>query len=92
MRGWPILLGGLAIWAAHFFAIYALGEFVIDTLLTRIAIGALTLVALAAQLVLLARLRRTSGDGFERWQVEVGTLGAVIGAIGVLWQSLPALF
>ena len=27
MRTWAILLGGLLVWAGHFFALYGIGEF-----------------------------------------------------------------
>lgn len=92
MRAWATLLGGLAIWAVHFFALYALGEFAPDSTATRVAIGVVTIACMASDLALLRFIRTQRDDPFERWQRQVGTLGIGLSVIAILWQGLVPLF
>lgn len=92
MRAWAILLGGLLVWAAHFFLLYAIGEFARDGAMARIAIGLLTIACLAAEFVILALCLKRPRDGFGQWQRQVGALGAALGGIAIVWQALPSLF
>lgn len=92
MRAWAILLGGLLVWAAHFFLLYAIGEFARDAIMARIAIGLLTIACLAAELIILAVCLKRPRDGFGQWQRQVGALGAALGGIAIVWQGLPSLF
>lgn len=92
MRTWLLLLGGLIVWAVHFFGLYAAGEIGGHAPAARIAIGLLTLACLAADagLVLIA-LRLPSGDGFARWRRSVAPLGAGLSIVAVCWQGATLL-
>jgi hypothetical protein len=93
MRSWLLLLAGLLVWAAHFFALYAIGEFGGEATEWRVAVVLLTILCLAANLGLvfaLLKARRT--DGFERWRASVAAGGLALSVIAVTWQGLPALF
>ena len=93
MRSWLVLLAGLLVWAVHFFALYAIGEFGGDHGAARIAVGLSTALCLAITAVLLAKvLRAPHSAGFERWRASVATGGLCLAAIAIAWQSLPALF
>jgi hypothetical protein len=53
---------------------------------------AATLLAVAAEALLVRHcLRRREAD-FAGWQYRIGAVGAAIGGIAILWQGLPALF
>ena len=91
MRSWLILLGGLLLWALHFFLLYAIGEFGGSGATARIAVGLLTLLLLAADLVLLVSILRRRRTGFSGWRDQVGALGALLAAVAIVWQGLPAL-
>lgn len=92
MRSWLMLLAGLLVWAAHFFALYAIGEFGGEEPGWRVAVVGLTLLCLAVDAVLLMVLvcARRPG-GFERWRASVAAGGLALSAIAVVWQGLPAL-
>ena len=96
MRAWALLLGGLAIWAAHLLGVYAfasLGAVVAepDHMLVRILVGALTLACLAADAAILRiALTRPSTDGLARFLRLGAALGAALSVVAVLWQGLPA--
>jgi hypothetical protein len=91
MRSWLVLLGGLLLWAAHFFTLYAIGEFVHDGGAARLAVGLLTIVLFVADLLLFLWIRRRRRSGFSQWRDQVGMLGAALAAIAIVWQGLPAL-
>lgn len=92
MRSWAILLGGLLVWAAHFFALYGIGEFAGASAGSRayvLVLSALALFAdgfLARRLLLIAR-----ADDFARWRTGVALGGIAVSALAVVWQALPAL-
>lgn len=91
MRSWLVLLGGLLLWAIHFFALYAIGEFAADGMVARMAVGLLTLILFFANLLLLLWIRGRRRSGFSRWRDQVGMLGALLAAVAIVWQGLPAL-
>jgi hypothetical protein len=91
MRSWLILLGGLLLWAIHFFALYAIGEFATDGAVARLAVGLLTIIFFVADLLLFLRIRRRRRNGFSQWRDQVGILGALLAAVAIAWQGLPAL-
>ena len=91
MRSWLILLGGLIVWAVHFFAAYALGEILGETLVARVALGVLTLACFAADIVLIVATGEGDGSEFDRWRRALARTGALISAVAVLWQGLPGL-
>ena len=92
MRSWLLLLGGLLVWAVHFFALYAVGSIFLTTDLARGLTIALTLICLLA-LALIGRrvwLAR-AGDAERDWIRIVALWGIAIGGIAILWQGLVAL-
>lgn len=95
MGKWVLLLGGLTIWAAHFFLLYAFASLFPGRDLARILSLAATLPALAASGWLLwftVRGRQPqNSDDFGRWVGKIGALGAALAIVAVLWQALPAL-
>lgn len=95
MGKWTLLLGGLTIWAAHFFLLYAFASLFPGRDLARILSLAATLPALAASgwlLWLTVRGRQPqNSDDFGGWVRNVGALGAALAIIAILWQALPAL-
>lgn len=92
MRAWAYLLGGLIVWAIHFFAVYIVASVFLTTTIARILALVVTLGCLAADGWLLLRLRRSSGgDDFHEWMRMIALIGAGLSAVAVLWQGLPAL-
>ena len=94
MRKWALLLGGLTIWAVHFFLIYGFGTIFPHTQLARILTLVATVPALAADALLLwiaAAGTLSSKDELDRWILNVGALGAALSFVAILWQALPAL-
>ena len=86
MRTWLMLLGGLLLWAGHFFALYLIAEFWGDGRPARLAAAALTLLGLAANAALLLRLRRA-----DTWVRRIGGTGALLAILAIAWQGLPLL-
>lgn len=92
MGAWRLLLGGLTVWAAHFFALYAVASIFESSMTARLLVGALTAVALAANAaILVLALRRPAGGAFSRWVRSLGLIGAGFSIVAVIWQGLPAL-
>lgn len=97
MSRWLILLGGPLIWAGHFNLIYAINSISIQsagesTLLARGLIAASGAVGVLGCLYVLARARRLPRqEEFDRFSRLVAAAGALLGAIAIVWQSLPAL-
>lgn len=95
MGKWLLLLGGLLIWAAHFFLLYAFASIFPGTDLARWLTIAATGIAIAANVVVIYQaLDAGTVDGagsFDRWIRTVGFSGALLSSIAVLWQGFPAL-
>jgi hypothetical protein len=94
MRAWLLLLGGLIVWAAQFFLLYAIGSIFLTTPTARVLTGAATVAAVAADVWLLSQARRagaTATDGLQRWLAYCGGMLAGLSIIAVSWQGLPAL-
>lgn len=89
MRSWLLLLGGLIVWAAHFFILYGIGEFAGSGAGARAAILAATAIALVSLALLVTRIpRQPSATGFEPWRRSLALGGASLGGLGVVWQAL----
>lgn len=93
------MMGGLIVWTAHFFGVYALaslGDVVsaADAPVWRAAVagfsGLCLVIALALTAHAVARLRRAPEDPAAQFQPEIAAVGAGISAIAILWQALPA--
>ncbi len=95
MRAWTLLLGGLIVWALHFFTIYAISSIFLTSWLSRVLTLVVTAVCLAADAGLVwwavRDLRRGHMDDFARWLRQLASLIAAISLVAVLWQGLPAL-
>lgn len=94
MRKWTLLLGGLLVWAAHFFLLYGFASVFPGTELARLLTLIATVPALAADAVLLwaaAARRLVDPDELDRWVLDVSAIGAGLSLVAVVWQALPAL-
>lgn len=93
MRAWAIVLGGLAVWAAHFFALYAIASVLPGPPEARWLALAVTVPAIAADVLILWRARGAGRrpDPLDDWIVRLGALGAAISLVAVAWQAIPAL-
>jgi hypothetical protein len=94
VRGWAYLLGGLLIWAVHFFAVYAAASIFLTTMTTRVIALLLTLLCLAGAGWLTWRAWERRGkavDPFGRWTHHLAALSGAAGFIAVAWQGLPAI-
>lgn len=92
MKSWLILLAGLLLWAGHFFLLYGIGEFAGDGRGARVAVGLATTGALGLVAIIGWRIgRMDAAAGFAGWRRSVALFGLVLGAVAILWQSLPAI-
>ena len=92
MRGWTFLLGGLIIWAAHFFALYIVASVFLTTMPARLLTLGVTLLCLGAAVLLVrGALRVRPADRVDAWMRSVALCGHGISAVAILWQALPAL-
>jgi hypothetical protein len=92
---WLLLLGGLLIWAAHFFLLYGFASIFPGNDVARwLTIGA-TCAAMAANvgIIYLALAAEMAGgaDALDRWIRTTGFSGALLSFLAVVWQSFPAL-
>ena len=94
MSKWVLLLGGLTIWAAHFFLLYGFASVFPGTQTARMLTWIATVPALAANAFLLwtaaARTLFAADDELDRWVLNVAAAGALLSLVAVLWQALPA--
>ena len=94
IRSWGLLLGGLLVWAADFFLLYAIASIFLDTRIAQVLALLVTLAALAANgLLFLLNWRqvRSPDSDYDGWIARIGLLGAAISALAVLWQGFPAI-
>ena len=94
MRAWTYMLGGLILWAVHFFALYITASVFHTSDTTRVITVAITVLCLAGAgwLVWTAwHARAGDTDPFGAWTHYIAMLAGAIGCISILWQGLPAL-
>ncbi len=93
MNAWVLLLGGLTVWAIHFFLLYSFASLFPGQEIARILTLAATAPALAVDALLLwaAAGRAFQTDELDRWVYDVSATGAALSFIAVIWQALPAL-
>lgn len=96
------MLGGLVVWTIHFLGIYTIAS-IADVVsradnpawrLGGMAFSVLCLVAVAIILWIAVRQigkRRRDSMQIKGFSAEVGALGAGLGLIAIVWQSLPLL-
>jgi hypothetical protein len=90
MRTWTLLLGGLVVWAAHFFLLYGIasllpGQSAADWLVLAATVPADGLV------LRLAFASMRTGDALDSWAARAGAAGAAISLAAVVWQAAPAM-
>ena len=91
---WMLLLGGLLIWAAHFFLLYAFASIFPGSDTARWLSAAATLVGLAANGLVLraaAARKRASADDLDDWVRQVARAECLLSVTAILWQGLAAL-
>ena len=96
MRQWLFLLGGLTLWAVHFFALYAIGSIYPGQAKARDMVLLVTLAAFLPGLLLLraAWLELDGGQETNRPHillVRASALGTFLALISIAWQALPAI-
>src|SRR3546814_15712950 len=92
MRTWAILLGGLLVWAGHFFALYGIGEFAGESAASRGAVLLITASGLAVDAVLAWRLRPVCSAGeFIRWRARGALGGLALRGPGIVLDATPAV-
>lgn len=92
MRAWPVMLGGLTVWAAHFAVLYAIASALPGEAAARWLVLVTTLPAIALDLLILWRTADTGRpDELDGWIAWLGGAGAAISLVAVVWQSLPAV-
>ncbi len=93
MRAWALLLAGLVVWAAHFFALYAIASVLPGQAGATWAVIAATAAAVAVIAMILHRTRAppVEADATERWVIHIARLGAALALVAVLWQAFPVL-
>lgn len=89
MRTWLVLLGGMIVWAVHFFGLYALASVLGSGVTARIGTALLTVACLAADVALLRACLRPA-DGQGGLPATLGASGAALSIVAILWQGLPA--
>src|SRR3546814_5365596 len=93
MRAWAFLLGGMIVWAIHFFALYIVVSIFLTSTLTRALVLAITLACLSAAGYILRRATKEwagSTDAPDKWGHGLAALFAALALVAVIWQGLPA--
>lgn len=92
MRAWAYLMGGLIIWAVHFFAAYIIASIFLTSTTARLLAIAVTLACLAAAAILFrVGWRRRRDDRLDAWIDKIAAWSGAAAFVAVLWQGLPAL-
>lgn len=94
MRIWADLLGGLIIWAVHFFALYLVASIYLTSTTSRILATAVTLGCLLAAGLFVWQAWSTGPDpeeSFGSWSRRLALLSGIAVMIAILWQGLPAV-
>lgn len=95
MRSWLLLLGGLLIWAADFFALYGVASIFPGMEVARYLSLAVTAIAAAAAawllLRMLARMRSPASDELADWIPKLAAAEAALALVAILYQGAPAL-
>ena len=95
MAKWLFALGGLLVWAAHFFLLYAFSSIFPGSGLARVLSLVATIPALAADailLVLATKKQLSGGDSeIQQWMNGLAGLSAAGSFVAVVWMALPAV-
>lgn len=95
MRTWAFLLGGLIVWAVHFFLLYGIASIFPGRQIAYWLSIIATIPAMAADVGLLwlaaiLRLRKNSEE-FRTWAIDLAAMAAALSLLAVTWQALPAI-
>lgn len=86
------MMGGLILWAVHFFLLYLLAEFGGGASGVRVAASLFTLAILGVIAWLVVTLvRDVPQDSFGRWRRRAGLLALAFGGLGIVLQYLPVV-
>ncbi|NYF32570.1 hypothetical protein [Sphingopyxis sp. JAI108] len=92
MKSWLIMMGGLILWAVHFFLLYLLAEFGGGASGVRVAASLGTLAILGAMAWLgVTVVRVVPQNAFGRWRRRAGLLALAFGGFGIVLQYLPVV-
>lgn len=92
MKSWLIMMGGLILWAVHFFLLYLLAEFGGSGSGLRLVASLCTLAILGGAIwMFVAVSREALGDPFARWRRRAAMLALTFGGLGIVLQYLPVL-
>lgn len=94
MQAWRHLLGGLLLWAAHFFALYAIASILPGTRAAAVLVLIATALASVMAAVFIYRISRThrqEHDGLQRWMHSLSASGYALAGAGIVYQGLPAI-
>lgn len=95
MRVWRDLLGGLALWTVHFFALYIIASVLPGARLAQLLILAFTVLTLGVDLWLVGKTVRalsSISDATFRWLTTLSLLSYILAAVAIVYQGLPAIF
>ena len=87
MRAWASILGGLVIWAAHFFVIYTAAIIFVSSVTAHWIGGAMTLICVVAEIWLFVKLRRSRD--LDGWLQALGLASCAFSLVAITWQSFP---
>lgn len=89
------MLGGLLLWAGHFFGLYIIASIFLTSTTSRVLALVLTIPALVAGVLLLRRAylnrERRDADGFGPWADGLALAGAALALVAICWQALAAI-
>lgn len=95
MRQWLVLLGGMLVWTAHFFAVWTAASLFPGQDLAAWLTILLTLAGLLATALLGRRAwagwQQNADDEIAHWISGIALLGNALAAVAILYQGLPAL-
>ena len=89
---WRNLLGGLMLWAVHFFAVYGIASVLPGTRTAVVLILLATGLALAAASWLLARAyaARTASDDLQSWSARLALPAYALAGGAIIYGGLAA--
>ena len=91
MRNWTMLLGGLAVWAVHFFALYIVASVFLTTLVARVLTLMVSLACLGANGLLFRWVIGADPSGTDQWIRTMAPYAIALSTLAILWQALPAI-
>jgi hypothetical protein len=91
VRSWTMLVGGLVIWAVHFFTLYIVASIFLTTPIARVLTLLVSLVCLGANGLLFWWVRRGDAAAADGWFRTMAVYATSVSTLAILWQALPAI-